>query len=231
MLEPEPVCRHYPVEEAERLDGAAGERPDGPRNGIIQVLFAAGVAVTVGAVAIWRWRTAESELGQPGPVQEVEGNNEKGIYAWYADRDGQSVLSKVGLRVRDDGLVYIGSTTDDYDYRIVRCHLRGTVRNHPPGTRGYGSTLRRSLAGVLCKVTGRASEQQVTHFMNAHLRVALKPMTGTVDSIRQVESKLILKYEPALNIKNLRNDNSKLLRRMRETVKHDVPELFQGEGA
>ena len=140
-------------------------------------------------------------------------------------------MSKAGLRIRNDGLVYIGKATESYDYRIVQCHLRGTVRNHPRGTRGYGSTLRRSLAAILYGLTGRASEQQVTDFMNAHLQVALKPMDGTADSIRQEESKLIGHYQPALNIEGSDDDNAMALRRMRRLLRTSVPELFRGEPA
>ena len=211
---------------------------------MIRILVLAGLAVAAGAAAIWRRYTSESapatdweggssshsELGQSEPVQRVEGNKRRGIYAWYADRDGQSVLNMAGLKVRSDGLVYVGSATESFDYRIVRCHLQGTVRNHPRGVRGYGSTLRHSLAGVLFKTTGRASEQQVTHFMDAHLQVALKAMNASAESIHREESKLIQRYEPALNIKGLGSDNVESLRRMRHVVKQSVPALFDGEG-
>ncbi len=122
-------------------------------------------------------------------------------------------------------------SADEADYRIVQCHLRGTVRNHPRGTRGYGSTLRRSLAAILYELTGWASEQQVTDFMNAHLRVALKPMDGRADSIRQEESKLIGHYQPALNMDGSDDDNAMVLRRMRRLLRTSVPELFRGEPA
>ena len=211
---------------------------------MIPVLVVAGLAMAAGAATIWRWYSSErgpatadsglhsnsrSEFGQTGPAQEVQGNYEQGIYAWYADRDGQTALREAGLTVRDDGLVYIGSATKSYDYRIVRCHLRGTVRNHPRGVHGYGSTLRRSLAGVLFETTGRASERQVTDFMNARLQVALRPMEAV--DIGREESELIRKYEPTLNIKGLSNDNAESLRGLRRTVKERVPALFDGEDA
>ena len=48
---------------------------------------------------------------------------QRGIYAWFADSEAQDVLRRAKLRVRRDGLVYIGITTTSFRERTSH-HVR-----------------------------------------------------------------------------------------------------------
>ena len=66
---------------------------------------------------------------------------QRGIYAWYADAEGQDILRRAGLCVRRDGLVYVGSTAISFRKRI-RAHVKG------PGSGNLCETLKCVLGAI-----------------------------------------------------------------------------------
>ena len=133
----------------------------------------------------------------------------RGIYLWYADRRARAVLSAAGLRVRRDGLVYIGKTMASFRQRVVSAHIKGTRDK---------SGVRATLRGILAKSWLPARREDVDRFMRAHFTVALQPVReGRIDS---TEKQFIDEYKPCFNLKdNPCSHNPDRVRELRERGK------------
>ena len=138
----------------------------------------------------------------------------RGIYAWYADTDAQSVLQEAGLEVRHglDGLVYVGMTRKKG--RTFRKRLRQHIRGAGDGD------LRRKLSWVLYASPDPAGAD-LDEFMRKHFTVRTLPMRVRPrpgeESISDAELRLIKKAKPCLNRKGLPDDtpNVRLLHQLR----------------
>jgi hypothetical protein len=120
----------------------------------------------------------------------------RGVYAWYADDVGQSILRQAGLTVPDeDRPVYIGKTLAQRGFRqrVLDMHIHGNAEN---------STLRKTLAGVLKAAGCPPPDDDVSNYMHAHLSVALLPVDDEV-LIPRIERKLIEALEPVLCVEGL----------------------------
>ena len=87
---------------------------------------------------------------------------QRGIYAWFADSEAQDVLRQAKLRVRRDGLVYIGITTTSFRERTSH-----HVRNWRSGN--LCVTLHWAIGVAGAKRYGGDVEE----FMHAHFTVAV----------------------------------------------------------
>ena len=130
----------------------------------------------------------------------------RGVYAWYADDVGHSMLRQAGLTVRhEDRPVYIGKTLArrGFRQRVLGVHIHGNAEN---------STLRKTLAGVL-KAAGRPPDA-VSQHMHAHLSVALLPVDDE-RLIPGIERKLIKTLEPVLCVEGPETPNAERVSRLR----------------
>ena len=130
----------------------------------------------------------------------------RGVYAWYADMGGHSILRQAGLVGGDeDRPVYIGKTLArrGFRQRVLGMHIHGNAEN---------STLRKTLAGVL-KAAGR-SPDDVSNYMRAHLSVALLPVDSDA-LIPGIERNLIESLEPVLCVEGRDTRNGEQVRRLR----------------
>ena len=140
-------------------------------------------------------------LGE-GPRWHVESFNRancpdlhrRGIYAWYADARGLELLRQAGLRVRPDGLVYVGMTSRSFEERVLGDHIIST------------SNLHRTLTCVIAAVSPKQIGRGIKELMGAHFEVAVAPMRMR---IRSTEHRLIAEAEPCLNRRGLNNENTK----------------------
>ena len=132
----------------------------------------------------------------------------RGVYAWYADDVGQSILRQAGLTVPDeDRPVYIGKTLAQRGFRqrVLDMHIHGKAEN---------STLRKTLAGVLKAAGCPPPDDDVSNYMHAHLSVALLPVDDEV-LIPRIERKLIEALEPVLCVEGLETPNADRVSRLR----------------
>ncbi len=137
-----------------------------------------------------------------------------GLYAWWVDESGAADLAQ-GLGVDlAAGRIYAGqagatkrpsgtSGNDTLGQRIGQMHLGGKVRM---------STFRWTLAAILfdkLKLQVRASmlltpssEEALTEWMSAHLRVAVHPHDDR-DSLAGLERALLELFDPPLNLRHM----------------------------
>jgi hypothetical protein len=141
----------------------------------------------------------------------LEGLDQPGLYAWWADPAGATQLSTgLGLELAP-GRIYAGLTgatkwpsgkagTMTLRSRIGGSHLRGTIR---------GSTFRRTLVAVLpepldlcLQAAGRLSaesEHVFSAWMRAHLSVAVYPFAER-DALASLEDEVLAILDPPLNL-------------------------------
>jgi hypothetical protein len=131
-----------------------------------------------------------------------------------------------------DGLVYVGKSEESLQGRELGDHLAD-------GSTGW-STLRRSIGAILKDAgelhleavpRGRGNskndftnycfssdgETRLTHWMIENLDIAVYSFCGTVGQLRQLETQVILKGEPLLNLKEWKNPMRSAIKRMRKT--------------
>ena len=136
----------------------------------------------------------------------------RGIYAWYVSAKGREILSQAGLKVRHDGLVYIGSTWTSFCERT----------NQHVNSRGSGN-----LCETLTFVLGapRPCDGDVKRFMRDHFSVAVMPVlvrnptfsagrSPTQRRLRKEEHRLIRNAEPCLNRTSRSTANAKQINKL-----------------
>jgi len=137
--------------------------------------------------------------------------NQAGLYSWWVDISGGEHLSDgLGLPLAA-GRIYAGQTGAtmwpsgtpsgmSLDQRVDGLHLSGKIR---------GSTFRLSLASILAEPLGlevvgetklaAASEETLSHWMTAHLAVAIFPFDDR-DSLEDLETKVLGTLDPPFNL-------------------------------
>ena len=147
-------------------------------------------------------------LYNPVPIDSVATHRSwtggRGVYAFFASDTAKALLRRAGLRVGDDGLVYIGQTKNSFRQRLSN-HLTGT------------STLRSSLKSILSHVGSRAARADVSRFMRSHLRVAMLSIDDAA-VIDTVEARLIRTTSPPLNTAGVGSANTKRLKQLRKVL-------------
>lgn len=145
-----------------------------------------------------------------------------GLYTWWIDDAGAADLSRGLGHPISAGLLYAGKaggqrreaspSTATLWGRIVGNHLRGNVR---------ASTFRQSLAAILDAGGLPATEESLTRWMLAHLRVAAVPVAA--EDVARLEDELVRRAQPPLNLVGLPpNEARSALSRLRG--------LFRGAG-
>lgn len=129
----------------------------------------------------------------------AEGRRTPGLYVWWVDEDGARQLSEGMGHPIEAGLLYAGKagghrvtaepSTSTLWSRIAGNHLRGNVGS---------STFRRSLAALLTPAGGSVTEDALTAWMHAHLRVAVLPVTSEL--VPELEDELVARADPPLNL-------------------------------
>jgi hypothetical protein len=133
-----------------------------------------------------------------------EGLDVPGLYTWWVDDNGAQQLSDgMGHPVRA-GLLYVGKAGGHRTSaapsgstlwsRISRNHLRGNTES---------STLRKSLAALL-GAAEPISEDDLTAWMHAHIRVAVLPVPS--EQVAELEDALVARTSPPLNLMGLPRD-------------------------
>ena len=181
-------------------------------------------------------RTASSRTSRTGPDVSIDAlnarpredidamtstfrdRNRRGIYAWYVSAKGREILTQAGLKVRCDGLVYIGSTWTSFRERTTQ-HVKSR------GSRNLCETL----TCVLGAIDPRPCGGDVERFMRDHFSVAVMPMpvrerrsdarsgrSPTQRHLRVEEYRLIRDAEPCLNRTSRSTANAKRLAELYE---------------
>ena len=133
--------------------------------------------------------------------------DKRGIYAWYVSAKGREILSKAGLDVRHDRLVYVGSTWTSFRERTTQ-HVK--------------SDLCETLTCVLGAIDPRPCGGDVERFMRGHFSVAVMPRlvrkrtiglgrSPTQRHLREEEHRLINDAKPCLNRTSRSTANAKLI--------------------
>lgn len=137
-----------------------------------------------------------------------------GLYAIHGT--GQA-WSQLGLEGRSDDLLYVGKAEDSLVRRELRGHFAFDVTQR---ARTGGSTVRRSFAALLHDTLGLRGVPRnlakpghfsnfglsadhdglLTRWMHEHLTLAVWPATGLSGSLREVESIIITRWTPPLNL-------------------------------
>lgn len=141
----------------------------------------------------------------PARLDDLNGTEHSGLYAWFVDGGGAEHLTDgVGLPV-GAGLIYSGQAGAGTSKATLGSRIRG---NHL-GSDIYGSTFRLTLASALrshpaLKPIGgghmsRDSEVRLTEWMRAHLAVAIVayPDPAGLDAF---ETLVLHRIDPPLNI-------------------------------
>ena len=139
----------------------------------------------------------------------------RGIYAWYIDTKGRTILSQTKLEVRADGLVYIGSTWTSFRERTTQHKSRD---------------LCETLTCVLGAIDPRPCGGDVERFMRDHLSVAVMPrpvrkrtsLSGwspTQRRLRKEEHRLINDAKPCLNRTSRNTPNAKRITELYERAR------------
>ncbi len=134
-----------------------------------------------------------------------DGRDGPGLYTWWVDEDGARVLS-VGIgQPLHAGLIYAGKAGGHRERaapsmstlwgRVAGNHLRGNVGS---------STFRKSLAAILGAAGQPNSEQDLTSWMHAHLRVATLPVAS--ERVSALEDELVSRTDPPLNLAGVPTD-------------------------
>jgi hypothetical protein len=161
-------------------------------------------------------QTILSELEQSRRAPDDVGTQGAGVYALFLAHPLQFVPA---------GLAYVGSS-HDLGSRLVQQHFRtgGTPRSSP--RRSLGALLRTEL-GLLPKGLGRgkfifadSGEQDLTEWMRQHIEVGTCGVR--LSRLTTIESALIRKLRPALNLTHSKNETTAKIRRLRrECAKPD----------
>ena len=148
-----------------------------------------------------------------------DGLTTPGLYTWWVDEDGAADLARGMGHPVAAGLLYAGKagghragatpSTATLWGRVVGNHLRGNVRS---------STFRQSLAALLGADGQPVTEDQLSTWMLAHLRVATLPV-GSED-VARLEDQLVAQARPPLNLSGLARDEARgALSRLRSRLR------------
>ena len=116
---------------------------------------------------------------------------QRGIYAWFADSEAQDVLRRAKLRVRRDGLVYIGITTTSFRERTSH-----HVHNWRSGNLCVTLHWAIGVAGAK-RYGGDVREFMRTHFTVAVIAKQVRRRRRCEQQLRDEEHQLILAAEDA----------------------------------
>ena len=124
--------------------------------------------------------------------------NQCGIYSWWAD---EAARRQIGQALRADiaPLIYVGKTEQTLKRRVLRSHLRGSIRN---------STFRKSLTAILKADPELAAQHPVSDvrawrevlsdWMRQHLAVVIAPVKEA--RLAAAEQAALGRYDPPLNL-------------------------------
>jgi hypothetical protein len=132
-----------------------------------------------------------------------------GLYSWWVDESGASMLSRGLGQPIDPGLVYAGlagatsaariTVSSTLRSRVAGNHLRGGI---------HGSTWRKSLTAILLDQLdldmssgdlSSAAQVELTNWMHDHLRLAVYPIVDS-HSVGAAEDALLMALDPPLNL-------------------------------
>ena len=162
-----------------------------------------------------------------------------GIYAIFYIGDYFPVF---GVQVKKHEIIYIGKTESSQEKRDAKTHFTS-------GKTG-SSTLRKSIGSLLCKtenlkpiprnsidyLKGRyshfkfddRSERIITEWMDANLAISYFEYPKSKAEIDNLETKLIEKLEPALNLaKNPNNPYGRLLKQLRKSCAETARNAYE----
>lgn len=125
-----------------------------------------------------------------------------GVYSWWVDSAGAEDLSRGLGHPVAAGLIYAGlAGATRVSGKASSNTLWGRIATMHLGKRHQFSTLRLSLGSLLAEAHGHGEidEVELTAWMHAHLRVVTAPV-GDVDSIDALESDLLSRLDPPLNL-------------------------------
>ena len=146
--------------------------------------------------------------GPRWPVESFDSDcpyrHRPGIYAWYADARVLELLRQAGLRVRSDGLAYVGMTSRSFKERVLDEHFKSL---------SSPSNLHRTLTWVIAAVSPKQIGGGIKELMDAHFKVAVAPIRAG-QAIDPTERRLIAEAEPCLNLKGLDNENTKRIKQL-----------------
>ena len=145
--------------------------------------------------------------------------NRRGLYAVYASNE---VWDELGVERRDGGPLYAG--------KAERSLLSRDVSTHFSTGKTGSSTLRRSLAALLKDsldlvavprnvakpshfanfALERVSDELLTEWMRANLRIAVWAAPESVSRLVLVERAVLMCLEPPLNLKDVPNPSRRL---------------------
>jgi hypothetical protein len=171
-------------------------------------------------------------------------SEQPGIYAFYYE--GQSQIYN-GIAFRSGGLLYIGKTESSQKSRDANTHFKSGKTGSSTVRRSLGAVLRQSLGlnpiprNATDYSKGRfspykfdvESEVRLTQWMKAHVSMSFFEFNASPDQIDALETELINKLEPALNIEKnqwglYREKMQKLRKSCAEIAQTaDTPEIQQ----
>ena len=159
---------------------------------------------------------AISELNRTRtPISALQAPSDSGVYAFYLKHHSRIK----GFRAGDDGLIYIGSTSN-LAKRICRKHFNFKCTGSSTLRRSLGAILKKELALVAIPRSPGASkaykfssdgEQRLTDWMKENLEVGVCPIRSDYESI---EKQLLTKLQPILNLKGRDKPDLEALRKM-----------------
>ncbi|MYA20637.1 MAG: hypothetical protein F4Z25_10375 [Chloroflexi bacterium] len=154
------------------------------------------------------WTEAVGTLGdreRAEPARTFDGTSPGtshcGIYSWWAD---EAARRQIGQALRTDiaPLIYVGKTEQTLKRRVLRSHLRGSIRN---------STFRKSLTAILKADPElaaqhpapdvRAWREVLSDWMRQHLAVVVAPVEKA--RLREAEQAALDHYDPPLNLQQM----------------------------
>ncbi len=137
-----------------------------------------------------------------------EGLDVPGLYTWWIDEAGAADVSRgMGYPVAP-GLLYAGKAGGHRrEAAPSSATLWGRIAgNHPRGN-ARSSTFRKSLAAVLGAAGVAHSEDELTAWMHAHLRVHPLPVPSA--DVARLEDDLVARARPPLNLAGLPKDDAR----------------------
>lgn len=169
-----------------------------------------------------------ADSGNAHPAREFPAGqddvDQAGLYAWFADEGGLSMLSAV-LGAALAPLIYAGQAgaTSSRSGTVRLATLRSRIGgNHLRGNIG-SSTFRRTLTAVLFEPLelvldrpgklSRPSTAKVTQWMHDHLRLATYACPDRA-ALAALEDEVLARLDPPLNLMGMRSSPTRL--RLRE---------------
>lgn len=161
---------------------------------------------------------------------EPESKVGPGVYALLIDPDDLAALDP--LTIAEDGLVYVGMTADKAGERN---HFALEHSGFSSPRRSLGALLKNKLPLRACRrapglsdsnwknyrFTG-AGENALTQWMNERLSMNHVPLSGDKDDIEEVETQVIARLQPPMNLKKWRNPQKKMVEELRKICRDEA---------